>query len=164
MLKNIWNFLIVNENPKQSDVIIVLSGDKGRLEYAVKLYQQGFANRLLLTGNIDAGIMGRRARSLGVPPGNIIVDIRSYTTRLNARHSLAIMRSQGFHSAIVVTSPYHTKRARLIFDRLSDGLDITMCSVPYNSSASRNWWKNSHTARRVIAEYPKFVLFYLRDR
>ena len=162
-LPNIWNFLVVNEVPKLSDVIIVLSGDPGRAEHGVRLFQLGYANKILLTGN-GAPRMRRQAMSLGVTEDHILIEDKSNTTFGNARNSLEIMRTQGFKSAIVVTSPYHTKRASIIFDHFFQGLDLTICSIPYDSFTPDNWWKVKRIAKFVITEYMKLVWHYLFER
>lgn len=49
IVKSAGNFLVVDEKPEKSDVIIVLSGGEGRLEKGVALYKAGFAPFLLLS-------------------------------------------------------------------------------------------------------------------
>lgn len=162
ILSSMWNYLVVNEEPKQSDVIIVLSGGNGRVEYGVKLYQSGYADKLLLSGSSPR--MLRQAMSLGVPEDHILLENKSRTTFGNAKYSSEIMRSQGFKSAIVVTSPYHTRRAGIIFNQFFQGWDLTICSIPYDSSTSSNWWKDKNTATNVITEYLKLGWYYLFER
>ena len=52
---NLGNYLVVNEDPVQSDVIVVLSGDDGaRTEFAVQLFNQGYSDTLLFSGCKDS--------------------------------------------------------------------------------------------------------------
>jgi uncharacterized SAM-binding protein YcdF (DUF218 family) len=160
MSKNMWNYLIVNENPKPADVIIVLVGDTGRIQEGVRLYQLGYANKILITA-VGAGMIAEQAQSLGVARDDIIWEEKAWTTFGEAKYSSEVMGANGFRSAIVVTSPYHTRRASIIFGQLFKGWNITICSVPYDSSAPSNWWKNPQTATAVISEYLKLGLHYL---
>ena len=160
MSKNMWNYLIVNENPKPADVIIVLVGDTGRIQEGVRLYQLGYANKILITA-VGAGKIAEQAQSLGVARGDIIWEEKAWTTFGEAKYSSAVMRAKGFKSAIIVTSPYHTRRASIIFGQLFKAWNLTTCSVPYDSSASSNWWENPQTATAVISEYLKLGLHYL---
>jgi len=162
------NFLIIDEEPKPADVIIVLGGGSGeRVDYGVRLYQSGYATKLLLTGGpcgwetTEAKFMERLALSLGVPKDNILLEEESLSTYENARYTLEIMRAKKFESAILVTSPYHTKRASMIFRRFFIGIDLTTCSVPYNSSDPGNWWLDSRRVRDVASEYLKLGWYYL---
>ena len=105
-----WDFLVVDEVPQRSDVIIVLSGDKGRVEYGIELYKQGYADFILLSGGVEAKSMERTALSEGVAEDHILLDSKSGTTYENACNSTDIMQSHNLRSAIIVTSAYHTRR------------------------------------------------------
>ena len=64
IVKSAGNFLVVDEKPEKSDVIIVLSGGEGRLEKGVTLFKEGFAPYLLLSnGSVDQ--LYERALQLG---------------------------------------------------------------------------------------------------
>ena len=160
LLKNASNLLIVNEEPKPSDVIIVLEGGNDRVAEGVSLYQSGNADKILFTGGAGTHDMARYALSLGVTLDHLIIEDTSCTTFGNAKNSLEVMQTQGFKSAIVVTSPYHTRRASIIFHQIFRGLDLTICSVPYDN----NWWKNRRNLMAVTTEYMKLVYHYLFER
>jgi len=156
----VGNFLIVSESPKKSDVIIVLSGDSGeRLAYGVKLYQESYADKLLLSGRQSG--MEEQALSLGVPEGAILLEDQATTTFENGKYSLKIVKEQGYKSAIVVTSPFHTRRSSIIFAQLFKGIDLTICPVPYDPTMIHNWWKDSNSRQFVISEYLKLGWHYL---
>ena len=107
------NYLIVKEEPQKADVIIVLGGSLDRVPYAAKLYKLSFAPKVLLSGS--GRYMMRQALSQGIPESSILLENRSLSTFENAKYSLKIMQDQGYKSAIIVTSPYHTRRASIIF-------------------------------------------------
>jgi len=163
-LNNIWNYLVVNEEPRPSDVIIVLSGGEfQRVEYGVKLLQQGYADKILFSGG-SAQVLRRRAISQGVTEEQMLLETKSGTTFENALYSANIMREQGFNSAIIVTSPYHTRRVSIIFNEIFKDWEITISPYPYDESISSNWWKDRATAEIVISEYLKLVWHYLFER
>jgi len=160
----IWNFLVVNETPELSDVIIVLGGgENNRVDQGVSLLQSGYANKILFTG-YDAHDMARYALSLGVSNDDILLDDKAYTTYDNAKNSLEIMKAQGFQSAIIVTTCYHTRRSSIIFRHVFQDQDIIMSCPPYNSNLSKNWWKKDGIATSVILEYLKLVYYYMFQR
>ena len=53
--------LVVDEKPMKADVIIVLSGDSGRLEKAASLYKEGYASYVLLTRVNGEGVRVQKA-------------------------------------------------------------------------------------------------------
>ncbi|KYH32770.1 hypothetical protein MOMUL_13720 [Moorella mulderi DSM 14980] len=76
-------------------MIIVLSGEQGeRVATGVKLYQEGLAPRLLMTGgpvewNVAAAdIMAGQVKFLGVPEKDIVLEKRATSTCENALYSL----------------------------------------------------------------------------
>jgi len=162
ILPGMWNFLVVNEAPKASDVIIVLSGDTGRVKYGIELFQAGYADNILFAGGA-ASSMRRQAVAEGIEETRILVDNRSNSTFENAENSADIMKAHGLNTAIVVTSGYHTKRASVIFEHFFPRPDLTICAVPDGPSAD-NWWKDRHTFMAAVFEYLKFVWYFLFER
>ena len=161
ILTKIGNFLIVNEKPQKADVIIVLNGSDDRVPYAAELYQLGYAGKVLLSG--DDSYMTQQALASGIPQSALLLENQSKTTFENARYSLKIVQDQGYKSAIVVTSAYHTRRAGIIFDQFFKGIRLTICAVPYpyDLSMGQSWWKNRYTTGFVATEYLKLVWHYL---
>jgi len=165
------NFLIVNGEPKPADVIIILGGGPGEVvDVGVRLYQSGYANKIILTGGstscetTEAQLMQRQALSSGVPKDDILLEEQARSTYENAKYSFEIMRSKKFRSAILVTSAYHTRRASMIFNRLFEGIELTVCSVPNNLRNTNKWWQDSRRAEAVVYEYLKLVWDYLFAR
>ncbi|MBL8134588.1 MAG: YdcF family protein [Anaerolineae bacterium] len=118
---------------RDADVIIVLgagmtrSGRPGpaltrRSETAAALYHAGYADRLLCAGGVPRYTDRSEAEGCaevliasGVPEDAIMLEERSRSTEENAVYSRAIMESQGWGSALVVSDGYHLLRARWIF-------------------------------------------------
>lgn len=160
-----WNYLVVNEAPEPSDVIIVLGGGHGRVEYGIELYQRGYADYILFAGDEEAISMKLTAISRGVAEDYILIDSNSTTTYENARNSADIMQAHNLRSAIVVTSAYHTKRASLIFAQVFSRDNLTICPVPLSyacpSLAANQWWKHKDSSQTVILEYLKLTHQYI---
>lgn len=89
-----------------------------RIRHAVTLYQQGFSQHIIFTGGIgDGQILAESvaaqqfAQGLGVAAQAIYREENSHTTQQNLVEAAAIMRRQGWQSAIIVSDPLHLKRA-----------------------------------------------------
>jgi len=160
LLESMWDFLVVDEQPELADVIIVLGGGKERIGEGVRFYRQGYAPKIILSGDASHW-MENQALSSGVPATDIIPERKSRTTFENAIYSVQIMEDQDFRSAIVVTSAYHTRRSRIIFSRFLKDSELTVCAAPYDSSIASSWWRHSQTTRYVITEYIKLMIHYL---
>src|SRR5699024_5757179 len=112
------------DSPEDSDVIVILGGgEQGRVEKAADLYQSGYASKVLNTPADDrynAVEITYIVRHYGVEEEDVIVDTESTSTYSNAERTLEIMDDNNFESAMIVTSDYHLKRAKLTFERLND--------------------------------------------
>lgn len=112
------------DTPEDSDVIVILGGgDQGRVEQAADLYQSGYADKVLITpagDRYNAEELTSIVRHYGVEEEDVIVDTESTSTYSNAERTLEIMDDNNFESAMIVTSDYHLKRAKLAFERLND--------------------------------------------
>lgn len=123
----IARFLIVSETAQRSDVIIIPSGtgDGGRIRYGVSLYRKGFAPKILLSGSSylveETGIdlMKVYALSLGVSEGDIWADHDSGSTVENALIAKEIANKNNFRSALVITSPTHSRRTKWSLTKFS---------------------------------------------
>ncbi|WP_413306540.1 YdcF family protein [Bacillus sp. 1P10SD] len=163
---NAGKFLVVDEKIQKSDAIIVLSGDKGeRVEKAAKLYHQGYGKYFVISGGITyndvtaAQLMKNHARQLGVPEEAIILEDRADSTYENAEFTKQIIKSYPIHSAIVVSSNFHMKRVKMIFDRDFQGSQIklyyTGAKDPHFNEA--RWWSNNKSIMITITEYLKMT-------
>ncbi len=95
-----------------------------RVTEAVHEYERGVAPRIIMTGgptrpnSVEAEVMARTARAEGIPESAILIEGQARDTIQNACYSVRIMKSHGWHSAEVVSTPSHLPRAALIFERL----------------------------------------------
>jgi uncharacterized SAM-binding protein YcdF (DUF218 family) len=95
-----------------------------RVTEAVHEYERGVATHLILTGGaaanrfVEARVMARTAHAQGIPDSAIFVEPEARNTIENACFAVRIMKTHGWSSAEVVSSPYHLPRAGLIFSRL----------------------------------------------
>jgi uncharacterized SAM-binding protein YcdF (DUF218 family) len=137
ILEPIANWLDVGEQPRRSDVIVILgsglncvSGDLSpagfaRLERGLELWRQGYSETITLTDGapeLDPGCPSFEAaqrRMIGrlYPDGGpkIVTLEKMLTTRTEAEAVAREAKARGWKSILVVTSPTHTRRARATF-------------------------------------------------
>lgn len=161
----IGHALAVEDPLAKADVIVAISGDTGsRAEMAVSLWQQGFAPLLLFSGasidpdSVSSGeLMKRQAVRMGVPADAILVEPLSATTEENARRTAALMTERGLHTAILVTSPYHQRRASLLFSRAFELAGLSFRNHPANDPAwdPDRWWMSDPPRTLTFVELAK---------
>ncbi|WP_269847326.1 YdcF family protein [Paenibacillus sonchi] len=154
--------LIQSDSPKQAGVIIVLSGDTGRVEDAVKLYKLGYASYLLLSNSKEitssSGDMLQTALALGIPKDAILTENAALSTYQNAKLTLPIMKQYGFTSAIVVSSDFHMRRVKILFDHVykHSGIELTYVGSDSGYNAKR-WWSDRYSRETTFNEYTKMI-------
>ncbi|WP_458411830.1 YdcF family protein [Schinkia sp. CFF1] len=174
LLQSMADFLIADETVKKSDVIIVLGGEiKGeRTKKAVELYDQGLADTLLFSDGTDLSWrtkaveeMTSLALELGVPPKAIMEETDSRSTYENAVYSKKLLLKNNYKSAIVVTTNWHSKRSKFIFDKVFEDTNITLtyANAPDERIDSlKDWWKDSEKQQIVLTEWAKFIVYWLK--
>ncbi len=162
LLQTMGNYLVVDQKPVPADVIIVLSGGSGRLEQGVRLYNEGYAPKIILSGDWHH-YLEQRAISRGVPSTDLLDDENATTTFGNAYYSAQIMRTNGFKSAIVVTSAYHTRRSSIIFGHFFQDWRTTIYASFDDTSISSSTENNQPSAMHVMHEYFKLIYLFLEE-
>jgi uncharacterized SAM-binding protein YcdF (DUF218 family) len=132
----------------RADAIVAISGGEtdARTAEAVKLYKDGWAEHVIFSGAAldpdspsNAKAMAAAAIKAGVPSGAITLDELAKDTRGNASGVAAILRDSQQSSIILVTSPYHQRRANIAF-RHALGKDFPII----NHSSVDDSWRRSH--------------------
>lgn len=153
-----------------ADAIVVISGGdtKARTDEAIKLYQNGWAPKLILsgaaqdkTGPSNAAAMGRQAESEGVPSEAIILEDQSETTQQNAEKAQTIFEENSIKTVILVTSAYHERRASLEFAARSHEVLVRRHPVANDSQWSGWWWLTPQGWYLALSEIVKIGIFYI---
>jgi uncharacterized SAM-binding protein YcdF (DUF218 family) len=99
-----------------------------RLEAGAQAFHAGRATHLIITGAGETDAMLHVLISLGVPADHILIEPRATSTQENAQLSAALMRDHAFDHALVVTQPFHMRRALRCFTRA--GLSCEPLAAP----------------------------------
>jgi uncharacterized SAM-binding protein YcdF (DUF218 family) len=176
--------LIVSAELNHADALVVLAGSSAYLErtgWAAQLFKEGRAPKIILTNdNIQAGwsvseqrnplfveLAAEELRRKDVPGENIevIPEIASSTYE-EARRLRGYAVEHNLRSILVVTSPYHSRRAlwtlRRVFEGsgIEIGLDTPQAGEQTPSPAS--WWFYPMGWKMVAGEYLKLIYYKVR--
>ena len=168
-------YLVAREELAPSDAIIVLAGNSiYRSQHAAILYQRGLAPRVLVsnepvrTHGFDSTWLGLRQLGLiqlDLPDEAIVpIEAVSGSTHEEALYSRDIMLQQGWRTAIVVTDPFHTRRALLTFQAVFNPAGLTVRAAPAEGSKYQTdgWWRDPDRGIRVIQEYIKLPYYLIK--
>jgi len=165
VLVAVGHWLDVSDPLAKADAIIAISGDTGaRTDTAVALWKQGYAPLLIFSGGssdpesvASAELMKRSAVAAGVPANAIAVEGASATTEENAERVAELMKARGLASAILVTSPYHQRRAAMLFEREFGRASLTFTNHPADDPDwdPNLWWTSDPSRSRTLVELAK---------
>ena len=178
LLRAIGHYLVTEDPLQKADAIAVLAGDGGaaRTLEAVRLYQDGYAPRIVLTHQIlpkgyealarlgitapeERDIQWMVLKAMRVPRAAVVqVAERANSTEKEMVYLARFVGQHRIRSVILVTSRSHSTRARKILARTTAGR-IVIISRPtrYDTFDPEGWWRSRRDAKEVIAEYEKLV-------
>jgi len=168
------DFLIVQDDLRPADVIHVIAGSDYRTDYAIQLYKQGYGKQIFFTGgwctlhDYYHGQHGQAyALEQGVPAEAIAFDdsevMSTYAEVVRLKEFIAHSQTP-IRSIMVVSDPYHMRRARLIYRWvLGERVRVWMAPVPFDLTPfQRHWWADEASRQYVRNEYLKIVYYYAR--
>jgi uncharacterized SAM-binding protein YcdF (DUF218 family) len=175
--------VVADPLPAHADAIVILAGSvPDRALEAADLYRKGVAPLVVVTrepmrrGDAslrDHGVhlpegddltVAALAR-LGVPPeATLVLRRRAVSTRSEARTIARWACAHRLTSLVVVTSPAHTRRARLIL-RQALGPTIALAVRPsrYDNFSPTRWWHIRRDQKIVLSEYEKLANYWIRE-
>ena len=173
LLVGIGHWHEVTDPLAKADAIVAISGDTGaRANTAIELWKQGYAPLLIFSGGssdpesvASAELMKRTAVAAGVPANAILVEGQSATTEENAQRVAELMRSKALRSAILVTSPYHQRRAAMLFER-EFGPSLSLVNHPAADPVwdPNLWWTSDPSRRLTLVELAKLGALVVGQR
>lgn len=182
ILTGIAETLIVSDKLQPSDVIVLLNSEVNTRPFrASQLVQQGLAPVIVIarsenTPTVDLGLVPNDTdisvevmEKLGVPAEKIVVLPFPGGVTSTFDEASAVRQYVEAHQAyriILVTSAFHTRRARWIFEKELAGLPVRleMAAVPYAGFDQTNWWKNESGLISLNNEYIKLFYYLFKYR
>jgi uncharacterized SAM-binding protein YcdF (DUF218 family) len=169
------------------DAVVCLAGGKGRIvasgDIWYRYWEQG--KRYLETKNPDQPApvtpvlyisgMGPQstwnvfARQLRrgvlevIRPENVVLETESSNTEANAQWLAKYAQSRGWQNVLLVTSSYHMRRARMIFEHVlkekNPELKVATLSIFQEPFEPGEWRAGLHGIRVTVTEYIKWIYY-----
>ena len=179
VLPPLARWLDVGEEPHPADYVMILPGDESvRPFVAAALVQAGLARRALVPRTETAPavadgivpptheVIRRVLLRRGVPEDRIVVLEHGETghTYGDAALLAAFLDSAPDARVIVVTSHYHTRRARWVFSVVLGGRadQVSFVSAPTDRFTAEDWWQRQEGFLAITGEYLKLAYYAAR--
>lgn len=165
----------------QVDAIVCLAGGRGRLAAAGDIWYRYFEQQepgltpeskppvLYFSGmgpQTHWGLVSKQLRR-GVlkkmRPQDVVIEKESSNTYANARWLAQYARDHGWKRVLLLTSSYHMKRARFIFDRVLKAgdhpIELETLSVFQEPFTPDEWKTGPNGIRVTLIEYIKWLYY-----
>lgn len=160
-------FLIEDHPPEKAEIIVVLAGDGfgRRILRAAELVEQGYAPNVLVDGAAEFYGLNEAQAAIdfaverGAPRGVFeAFPIEADSTIEEAKIVDAELMRRGVSKALVVTSDFHTRRSRSLFEARGSGkVRYVVVASEYPEFDPRAWWRSRNGAKTLLLEYLKTV-------
>ena len=153
------------EDAPKADAIVVLGGGMGsntndypygemwfsadRVWHGARLYKAGKSTNVFVTCDADISLL----TDLGVPRSAIDSDSSARNTEEEAKY----IASKGVKSVLLVTSAWHMRRAKLMFEKYAAGVEVVPVATDYEALV-RCGWRTGFAWRDLLPDAE--MLFY----
>jgi len=161
--------LKISAPPAAADAIVVFAGGVGesgragggaqeRLRQAVDLYKGGYAPYLVLSSGYvysfrEADSMRALAIAEGIPASVIVLEERATNTYQNVRFVDEILRDHRWRRILLVSSPYHMRRALMVWRKQAPDLSVVPTPAPQSQFYDHTRGATLDQVRGILQEY-----------
>lgn len=166
-IQEVTEFLFLEDHPEPADLIFVFGGrHRERAVRAAELYRAGLAPFILFTGGdkrgtgrAESAVLAEVAQGEGVPEEHLLTEERSANTEENVLYGRELLRQvdrlAAVHRALLISAPYHLRRAKATFLRHFPGVRALAIPDGRTDVNRANWWQTEEGRRIVFRELEK---------
>ena len=164
--------------PAPADAIVVFAGGVGesgkagggaqeRVKQAVDLYHAGFASNVIFSSGYvfsfrEGEVMRAVAVANGVPPEAIVLENQAVNTYENVARTRRILDQQGWRRVLLVSSPYHMRRAMLTWEKVAPHIEVIPTPPPESQFYAHETGASLEQIRAILHEYGAIVAYWRR--
>ncbi|MDR1694135.1 MAG: YdcF family protein [Lactobacillaceae bacterium] len=153
-------YMFKNNNEK-TDAIVVLTGGKNRIDEAQKLFNDGLADKLFISG-VSKEASLEEIISPDEVSDNIEIGQEAHNTFENAIEVNNWIVKNEISSIRLVTSNYHMPRS--IEELKTKNNDVKIIIHPvFSDNVQKKWWKSWGSFNFIASEYNKFLFSYIKN-
>ena len=169
LLRGFAEWWVVDEPLEPAQAIVVLAGDNRhgeRVRRGVELLQAGLAPRLVLSGTSlranfsETKLMEQDALAMGATPDQLLLAPHDANSTVEEALALRpVLAQHNLRKIIVVTSNFHTRRARLIFRSIYQkrATLVQVSAAPDYRFRPASWWQDPEGFKLLWLELQKSV-------
>ena len=137
------------------------------MKTAVDMYKAGYApNMVFVSGYTfafkEAEIMRDLALSLGVPGSAIVLETDAANTIDGIMHVSVMLRAHGWRHVLLVSSPYHMRRALAVWAAQAPDVQVVPTPVPLSQFYAHERGAKTEQIRGIAQEYAALAYYWAK--
>ena len=98
----------------------------------------------------------------GVPADRIVLELQATNTFENVSYVTAILRERQWRSLLLVSSPYHMRRATLTWQKVAPEMTVVAVPPPRSQFYDHTRGASLEQVRGILQEYTAIVVYWWR--
>jgi uncharacterized SAM-binding protein YcdF (DUF218 family) len=151
---------------------VVLSGTRNRIKLVPTLFQKVFGEKIVFIvfkvypETTTSSLMKKYALKLGIPENRIVTEISKGESNAQGKSitNLKLFKKLSIFNFTLVTSSYHTRRSKLIFQRTVNSLAGNFKFMAYPGPETlitiQGWWKLRTEQIGIFLESLKYISYH----
>lgn len=171
--ENLYSSLVPQQDNSASEALFVFgAASNARIEHAVKLYKQGAAPKIIISGHqphygqaseSEAVRMAKFAQDSGVPASDLVLEENAITIPDNVKRGIDLLMALNWRPANItlVATDFILTRAKMDWYKYAPWdiqIKVTAPQAQSPNFTKEGWHKDSKTIALVLNEYAKLVL------
>ncbi len=168
--------LLISDHPEKSDVIVVLAGDSQNERYrrGMELLRAGYGKHLFLDASSDSSYFGHTpaeyadaflkqdAKEMATQVS--VCPYEEDSTLTETRYVAKCLEQFRPASVLLVTSDWHTARARSVFTHRLPQYRWSVAAAEDDRLFGTRWWRHREWAKTTFQEWLKVIWWNAIDR
>jgi uncharacterized SAM-binding protein YcdF (DUF218 family)/glycosyltransferase involved in cell wall biosynthesis len=164
--------------PQRADAIVVFAGGVGesgqagggaqeRVKQAIDLYHAGWAPHVIISSGYvysfrESEVLRTVAVANDVPPAAIVLEEAAINTYENVERTRRILDDRGWRRILLVSSPYHMRRALLTWQKVAPHVDVIPAPPAESQFYAHATGASLEQIRAILHEYAAIVAYWRR--
>jgi hypothetical protein len=165
--------ILVIDDPKPSDVIVVLAGETDRRPaHALQLLNRGYARRVVIDVSQDARVYDSTIvqlaqeyiRKLPEAANIEICPIQGLSTHDESHDVAKCLAHENSSRILIVTSDFHTRRSLSTFRHELKGKSFSVAATRDETQFGECWWTHRQWAKTLVDEWLRLLWWNAVER
>ena len=163
---SIFNFILNIDNDfifsNKVNNVVILTGNKGRLQAGLNLMESNINSRMLISGVAKGVKHSDIITNVNIENNRIRLGYNANNTLGNAIETANWVKEYNINNFILITDNWHMQRTLLLFNSLMPNIEILPYALNSISSDIKDYLKFNNKTFLIFKEHLKFLISHIQ--